>query len=126
MAVSTVLLVLVLGSNHDQQHHIDEAKENLSRQFGGIKFTSQRWTEPIGMQSDKFLNCLAYAETSHSLNRIRKSLRYIEIRCKDTKALRRLNVVNLDIDILRYGDTILQEEDWQRNYITELLKEIEQ
>ena len=84
------------------------------------------WTEPIGIESDKFLNCLAYVNTSHTINQIRRTLRQVEIKCKDTKTLRKKNTVNLDIDILLHGKTVFHEEDWHRDYIIKLLKEIEQ
>ena len=125
MAVSTIL-ILALGSNHDQQRHIEEAITNLSRQFKNIRFTSRVWTEPIGIESDKFLNCLAYVNTSHTINQIRRTLRQVEIKCKDTKTLRKKNTVNLDIDILLHGKTVFHEEDWHRDYIIKLLKDIEQ
>ena len=36
----------------------------------------------------------------------------------------RHGIVNLDIDLLAFGNLRLHEEDWHREYIKELLKEI--
>ena len=30
----------------------------------------------------------------------------------------------MDVDILKYGDVIMHEDDWKRQYIIQLLKEL--
>lgn len=44
--------------------------------------------------------------------------------CGDTKEARNHNIVNIDIDILQYGDTRLHVDDWNRPYIATLLKQL--
>ena len=41
-----------------------------------------------------------------------------------TKEARNHNIVNIDIDILQYGDTRLHVDDWNRPYIATLLKQL--
>ncbi len=124
--VALPILIMALGSNHNQQQHVKEAMAGLNRLFGGIRFTSQVWTEPIGIQSDKFLNCLAYVKTPYNINQIKKAIKHIETECGDSEALRKRHVINLDIDILLHGKTMFHKQDWNRDYIIKLLKEIEQ
>lgn len=113
-----------LGSNCDQKESMSAAKEKLRSMFGDdITFSECVWTEPIGIESDKFLNCLAFTHTSHKLEYVSKAVKNIERGCGNRKRARTSNIVKMDIDILKYANQILHESDWSRKYITELMKE---
>lgn len=113
-----------LGSNCDQEESMSAAKEKLRSMFGDdITFSECVWTEPIGIESDKFLNCLAFTHTSHKLEYVCKAVKHIERGCGNRKRARTSNIVKMDIDILKYANQILHESDWSRKYITELMKE---
>ena len=117
-------LILSLGSNCDQKESMSAAKEKLRSMFGDdITFSECVWTEPIGIESDKFLNCLAFTHTSHKLEYVSKAVKHIERGCGNRKRARTSNIVKMDIDILKYANQILHESDWSRKYITELMKE---
>ncbi|HIW44351.1 MAG TPA: 2-amino-4-hydroxy-6-hydroxymethyldihydropteridine diphosphokinase [Candidatus Prevotella stercoripullorum] len=117
-------LILSLGSNCDQEESMSAAKEKLRSMFGDdITFSECVWTEPIGIESDKFLNCLAFTHTSHKLEYVSKAVKHIERGCGNRKRARTSNIVKMDIDILKYANQILHESDWSRKYITELMKE---
>jgi 2-amino-4-hydroxy-6-hydroxymethyldihydropteridine diphosphokinase len=77
------------------------------------------------MQSERFLNCLAIAHTKHREPQISSALKRIEIRCGNTRALRTVNIVRMDIDILLFDHQRLHEKDWKRSYIKNLMKEID-
>lgn len=92
--------------------------------FGkSIIFTECVWTEPIGIKSDKFLNCLAFTHTQHKLEYLCMALKHIEQACGNSKRARTNNIVKMDIDILKYGDITLHTDDWNRKYIADLIKE---
>ena len=117
-------IVISLGSNDRQETNMIIAKQLLEQLFGDIQFTKSVWTNPIGIESDRFLNCLAIAHTKHREPQIKSALKRIEIRCGDTRAFRSINIVRMDIDILLFDGQRLHAEDWQRPYIKSLMKEI--
>ena len=119
-------IVISLGSNDRQETNMIIAKQLLEQLFGDIQFTKSVWTNPIGIESDRFLNCLAIAHTKHREPQIKSALKRIEIRCGDTRAFRSINIVRMDIDILLFDGQRLHAEDWQRPYIKNLMKEINQ
>lgn len=117
-------IVISLGSNDRQETNMIIAKQLLEQLFGDIQFTKSVWTNPIGIESDRFLNCLAIAHTKHREPQIKSALKRIEIRCGDTRAFRSINIVRMDIDILLFDGQRLHADDWQRPYIKNLMREI--
>lgn len=125
MNKSNYEIVIALGTNENQETNMRTAKQLLRQLFSDIEFTKSIWTKPIGMQSERFLNCLAIAHTKHREPQISSALKRIEIRCGNTRALRTVNIVRMDIDILLFDHQRLHEKDWKRSYIKNLMKEID-
>ena len=117
-------LVVAFGSNFEPKINIAKAKRRLSSVFETIKFSSEIWTDPINIKSEKFINCIAIAETSSDLNSVLHNLKEIEDECGNTIQKRKSGKVTMDVDILKYGDVIMHEDDWKRQYIIQLLKEL--
>lgn len=117
-------VILALGSNSEQEVNMYKAKALLVALFGTIDFSKVVWTQPIGIRSNDFLNCLAVSRTSLDVARLNSALKKIEHLCGDTSENRKENVVKMDIDILRYDTTIMHEKDWDRPYILSLLDEM--
>ena len=117
-------LIIAFGSNFEPQINIAKAKQQLSSIFETTEFSSEIWTDPINIKSEKFINCIATAETSSDLNSVLYSLKKIEDICGNTIQKRKSGKVIMDVDILKYGDTKLHENDWQRPYIIQLLNEL--
>lgn len=116
-------LILSLGSNCDQEACMAEAISRLKDMFGDdIVFSEQMWTAPVGIDSENFLNCLVFTHTSHKLVNITKAIKHIEKLCGNRKRARTNNIVKMDIDILKYGEQILHEKDWTRDYVVKLMK----
>lgn len=118
-------VILALGTNVNQERNMKQVMRLLADTWPGMKFTSQKWTQPIGMASDLFYNCMAYTEVEESLEELTEKVKGMEQICGDTRAERSLNRIQMDIDILLYGDNKLHIDDWQRDYVQELMKEIE-
>lgn len=115
-------VIIAMGSNYGQIKNIDYAKNTLLRIFANkCCFSHSVWSEPIGMESDQFMNCLCYATTSHAYSQIERALKQIEKRCERSTKNNSLGRITLDLDILQYGDTRLREDDWQRPYIQDLI-----
>lgn len=118
-------VILALGTNVNQERNMKQVMQLLADTWPDMKFTSQKWTQPIGMASDLFYNCMAYTEVEESLEELTEKVKGMERICGDTRAERLLNRIQMDIDILLYGDNKLHIDDWQRDYIQELMNEID-
>lgn len=118
-------VILALGTNVNQERNMKQVRRLLTGTWPDMKFTTPKWTQAIGMASDLFYNCLAYTKVEESLEELTEKVKNMEQICGDTRAERSLNRIQMDIDILLYGDNKLHIDDWQRDYIQELMKEIE-
>ena len=116
-------VLIAIGSNFNQRFSMAFAKKQLHGIFyGSIKFSDEVWTEPVGMKSDMFLNCLCAGRTIHKKGQLEKALKRVERQCLRCKKYDQLNRITLDIDILQYGELRFHEQDWQREYIHDLLR----
>ncbi|ERT58110.1 2-amino-4-hydroxy-6-hydroxymethyldihydropteridine diphosphokinase [Prevotella sp. BV3P1] len=118
-------VILALGTNIKQERNMKQVRRLLVDTWPDMKFTTTKRTQAIGMASDLFYNCLAYTKVEESLEDLTEKVKSMEQICGDTRAERSLNRIQMDIDILLYGDNKLHINDWQRDYIQELMKEIE-
>lgn len=118
-------VILALGTNVNQERNMKQVRRLLVDTWPDMKFTTPKWTQPIGMASDLFYNCLAYTEVEESLEELTEKVKNMERICGNTRAERSLNRIQMDIDILLYGDNKLHIDDWQRDYVQELMNEIE-
>ncbi len=104
--------IIVLGSNSNQEENISKAQILLKQRFKGIKFSDAQWTEPIGIKSDKFLNCLGTFETDISLTQVKQCLKEIEQTMGDSHESHQKGNVLIDIDLAQYGEEIVKEIIW--------------
>lgn len=118
-------VILALGTNVNQERNMKQVRQLLADTWPDMKFTTPKWTQPIGMATDLFYNCLAYTEVEESLEELTEKVKTMERICGNTEAERLLNRIQMDIDILLYGDKKLHIDDWQRDYIQELMNEID-
>ncbi len=116
-------IILALGSNTDQEMNMMKVEQLLKDLFGEVAFSTQLWTMPIGLTSEKFINCLAFIKTTHGLPQVSRAIKQLERKCGNTKAERSKGLIKMDIDILKFNDTIFHEDDWERNYIKTLMKQ---
>lgn len=118
-------VILALGTNVNQERNMKQVMQLLVDTWPDMKFTTPKWTQPIGMASDLFYNCLAYTKVEESLEELTEKVKNMEQICGDTRADRSFNRIQMDIDILLYGDNKLHKDDWQRDYVQELMNEID-
>ena len=104
--------IIALGSNSNQEENISKAQILLKQRFKGIKFSDAQWTEPIGIKSDKFLNCLGTFETDISLTQVKQCLKEIEQTMGDSHESHQKGNVLIDIDLVQYGEEIVKEIIW--------------
>ena len=105
-------ITIALGSNTEQQQHIKEAIERLKTVFSDITFTQPQWTDPIGVVSDRYLNCLANFTTSLSLQQLVQQLKDIETAMGDKHENHEQGIVLIDLDVIKYGDREVKKIAW--------------
>lgn len=118
-------VILALGTNVNQERNMKQVRRLLVDTWPDMKFTTTKWTQPIGIASDLFYNCLAYAKVDESLEELTEKVKNMERICGNSGAERSLNRIQMDVDILLYDDNKLHIDDWQRDYVQELMNEIE-
>lgn len=117
-------IIISIGSNYNQKENISFAKKKLAGMLGEqTSFTRDMWTEPVGIQSEKFINCICISATRHTLLQLTKAFKQLEKKCERSKKNDLISKIPLDIDILLYGNQRYHEKDWERQYIQELLND---
>ena len=120
ISMSTILLSI--GSNTFAKTNIDKAKRMLSFLFPGIVFSEPILTEP---EDDKyaylFRNVLARADTEMSPEEVIDKIKQTERAVGRTPRDKYLGRMIIDIDLIQYGDRILRPQDYERDYVQQLL-----
>ena len=117
-------IIISIGSNYNQKENISFAKKKLAGMLGEqTSFTRDMWTEPVGIQSEKFINCICISTTRHTLLQLTKAFKQLEKKCERSKKNDLISKIPLDIDILLSGNQRYHEKDWERQYIQELLND---
>lgn len=116
--------IISLGSNHEQQANLDKALLRIGALLSDAKQSQQLWTMPIGICSDRFLNMMVSGYTSLTLNDFASATKAIEADCGRTVGDERNGRVRMDIDIMEFDGQRFHCDDWNREYINTLSKEI--
>jgi len=118
--MSTILLSI--GSNTFAKTNIDKAKRMLSFLFPGIVFSEPILTEP---EDDKytylFRNVLAKADTEMSPEEVIDKIKQTERAVGRTPRDKYLGRMIIDIDLIQYETRILRPQDYERDYVQQLL-----
>ena len=115
-------VILCLGSNADSKKNIQWAQELLRAEYASIAFTPSIWTEPVGVVSPPYLNCLAAMTIEDNLPSLRNKTKAIERLMHSSPTERKGNIVRIDIDILSFDHKHYHEDDWNRDYVKQLIE----
>lgn len=124
MNQQTHYILLALGSNVAAELHIEQAKARLSAVFPQLRFSRSLITRAIGIVSPPFINCLAEGYCSVPLEGVLVTLKDIEAQMGSVSEERKKGIVKIDIDLLQFDATKRKADDWSRDYIQLLLKEL--
>lgn len=118
-------VIIAIGSNTNQKTNIELADVYIKELFNKeqIEISRSVWTKPIGIKSDLFLNQIIIFYTLCNYETVCNRLDMIEKRMHSSSELKRSGIVYIDLDILKFGNKIFHENDWQRDYIKTLLSE---
>lgn len=119
-------LILCIGSNHEPQRHVAMVRQLLERHMAGLVFSPSIWTEPVGVVSPPYLNCLAYGETTLSYDQLHVLTKQIEQQMGRTPEKKHKGEIPIDIDILQLGGVRYHLTDWTRQYVIQLLPWLEE
>lgn len=119
--MSTILLTI--GSNTFAKTNIDKAKRMLTFVFPDIVFSEPILTEPEEEKySYLFRNVLAIVETEMRPEEVIDKIKQTERAVGRTPRDKYLGKVVIDIDLIKYDDTILRPQDYEREYVQRLLE----
>ena len=117
-------VIVALGTNYAAEKNMAKGLELLAQLLMDMRHTTILENPPINLNTGHFLNCLAIGTTDKSARRLNIALKYIERHCGDRKDLRNKGYIAMDIDLLEYDGLRYHEDDWNRGYIQQLMKEL--
>ncbi len=108
-------ITIALGSNLHQENNIKKAQELLRQHFPDIHFTKTVWTDPIGIKSDRYLNCIGIFTSHQSAEIIQEILKKTEAALGDSHENHKQGKVLIDIDLARYGERNIKDIIWLKD-----------
>ncbi len=100
---------LSLGSNIDPRQRIPAALESLRERFGELVISPIYESEAVGFRGDNFHNLVVGIETGLPPRELADALREIESEYGRVRGAEKFSSRTLDIDLLTYGDQIIDE-----------------
>jgi 2-amino-4-hydroxy-6-hydroxymethyldihydropteridine diphosphokinase len=104
---------LSLGSNIDPQQQIPAAVEALKQRFGHLVVSPVYESPAVGFDGDNFHNLVVGIETELAPRELAGVLREIEGQHGRVRSAEKFSSRTLDIDLLTYGDRIIDEPQMQ-------------
>ncbi len=95
------------GSNVEPEKHLALAARELARAFPGARFSPWYRNRAVGFEGDDFINFVAGFCTDLPLEAVIAQLQAIEGLCGRTRAAPRWAPRTMDLDILLYGDRVM-------------------
>lgn len=116
-------IILSFGSNRNREQNMKLATELLCNTFADIRFSERIETEPYGnlTGAKPFLNQVAIAHTPLSSEEIICRLKEMEREIGRYPEDKSLGIIPIDIDLLKWNDTIIKAHDLHLEYIKSLL-----
>lgn len=97
------------GSNVEPVRHMSQAVAELERAFPGVCFSSWYRNRAVGFDGADFINLVAGFATTLPVQAVLERLHAIEARCGRPRDAPRWAPRSMDLDVLLYGDLILEE-----------------
>lgn len=102
-----------IGSNIAPKRHVPSAVRDLAERYGRIEASSVYQTPAVGFHGADFLNLVVGFDTHESPHAVAAGLRAIEDRHGRHRGGERFAPRTLDLDLLLYGDTVMNETGLQ-------------
>lgn len=120
-------IILSLGTNSDDGMNILCQTEDILRSWIKIDSCTRKLKNPaigMGEEANDFYNMLIKTRTSLPLHDIMLLAKRLEALMGNSHQLRSEGIVLMDMDIIRWDDTILKPKDTDREYYKILIEEL--
>ncbi len=117
-----------LGSNlgwMEASRKLTNIRPLLEQMCSNLRFSSIYPTDGIGKWVGKYANCVAEGETQMSLRELEQSCKQMELKEGRTAEAKRMGIVPIDIDVVRYDDIVVRPQNLQYDYMKPGLQELE-
>ncbi len=98
-----------IGSNINKDEHISASLRALEHAFGELTVSSIYESEAVGFIGDVFYNLVVGFDSDLEVKAVAKQLRQIELDNGRTRDSRKFAARTLDLDLILYGDLILND-----------------
>ena len=102
-----VRIYIGIGTNVDRRYHIKRGLHGLNRKFRNVRRSPIYENKAVGFTGDNFYNFVVGCDTHMGLKRVISVLRQIENENGRDRSQPRFSNRNLDLDLLLYGDLVL-------------------
>lgn len=117
--------ILCLGSNNNKEVNLKKALSLLQSHFPEIRFSSPVYTQPENISNPElFLNQIAILQTPETRLSVNALLKSFETRIGRTSEDKKRHRIPIDIDIIRWNEEILKQEDMLRPFVIDGIKEL--
>lgn len=106
-----VKVYVSVGSNIDREQNVASALQALIKEYGDLEQSRTYETKAVGFNGDPFYNLVVAFETSQTPQQVSKLLSSIEDEHGRDRSGGKFSSRSLDLDLLLYGDLVLDEPD---------------
>nr|VFJ97995.1 MAG: 2-amino-4-hydroxy-6-hydroxymethyldihydropteridinediphosphokinase [Candidatus Kentron sp. H]VFJ98211.1 MAG: 2-amino-4-hydroxy-6-hydroxymethyldihydropteridinediphosphokinase [Candidatus Kentron sp. H]VFK03345.1 MAG: 2-amino-4-hydroxy-6-hydroxymethyldihydropteridinediphosphokinase [Candidatus Kentron sp. H] len=103
-------IYISVGSNIHRSRNIRHAIKELHAQYAPLIISSVYESDPVGFEGDRFFNLVIGFDTHDPPDTVVQMLCSIEDQCNRTRNGGRFGARTLDLDLLLYGDLVIQEQ----------------
>jgi 2-amino-4-hydroxy-6-hydroxymethyldihydropteridine diphosphokinase len=97
------------GSNIEPERHLRLASRELQRAYPDVRFSPWYRNQAAGFEGEDFINFAVAFSTSQPVHAVVAKLREIEELCGRPREAKKWAPRSMDLDILLYGDLVLDE-----------------
>ncbi|SFE55106.1 2-amino-4-hydroxy-6-hydroxymethyldihydropteridine diphosphokinase [Thermophagus xiamenensis] len=120
-------VIVVLGSNIDAEKNINVALSLLEKYFKVNKISSVLKTKPIGITNQPdFLNAAVFMETSLEREALIQRLKALEDELGRDRTRPKFGPREIDLDILSWNGKIVDDDYYSRDFLQQLVAELNQ
>lgn len=98
-----------IGSNINKEIHVPASLYALEQTFGKLTVSSVYESESVGFSGDVFYNLVVGFDSDLEVKEVTRLLRQIELDNGRTRDSRKFAARTLDLDLLLYGDLIIND-----------------
>lgn len=102
-----------VGSNIEREANIRAGVAALAGRYGGLALSSVYQSRAVGFAGEDFYNLVLGFDTDEDVHAVAAFLREVEERYGRIRGAQRFSPRTLDLDLLLYGDRVLDEDGLQ-------------